>query len=88
MTIQPVLAQWMHYGWNSGWMWIWMAALWVIVILIVVAVARGIPRRDDRTRRYDVTRRAHDVLAERYARGEIDTDEYQTRSRELEKTAR
>jgi putative membrane protein len=81
MTVQPVLAQWMHYGWNAWWMWLWMALFWAIVIAIAIAVSRAATRRDDGTRR------AQDVLAERYARGEIDTDEYQTRSRELEKAA-
>lgn len=82
MTTLAVLAQWMHYGWNAWWMWIPMTVFWLAVIGIVVAVIRTAARRDDGGSR------AEDLLAERYARGEIDTDEYQTRSRELEKARR
>ena len=69
-----------HYddGWGS-WaaMSIGMVAFWVLVAVIVVAVVRSL-RDDGRRPRGD----ALQVLDERFARGDIDEQEYRTR-REL-----
>jgi putative membrane protein len=63
----------------SGWAWWWMAipmvVFWGAVAWVIVMVARrpsGFSRRD-----------ARDVLDERYARGEIDSEEYRTRRETL-----
>lgn len=67
--------------WVGGWgfHWIWMVVFWVAVIgLIVWAVARLAPTGADRT-----TDPARRLLDERYARGEIDDDEYRQRRNEL-----
>ena len=59
--------------------WIWMVVVWVVVIgLIVWAVARVAPSRDDRRRSS-----ARKILDERYARGDIDDEEYRHRRSEL-----
>lgn len=66
----------MWAGW--GFHWIWMVGFWVAVIgLIVWAVARIAPpgpSGGDEARR---------ILDERYARGELDDDEYRRRRHEL-----
>ena len=58
--------------------WGWMVLVWVVVIGVVVwAVVRitvTTPRRGDT---------AQDILDERYARGEIDDEEYERRRRSL-----
>ena len=77
-----LLAQLHMYGSSGWWMGIWMLIFWVLVIGGVVALARAGRRREGRNQR------ALDVLAERYAGGQIDTEEFHTRSRELEKAAR
>lgn len=82
MQFEAVLAQWMHYGGNAGWMWIPMALFWIAVIAVGVAMFRATTQRDTRSAT------ARDILAERYARGEIDADELQCRTRELEKVGR
>ncbi len=67
--------------WSAGWgfQWIWMVVFWAAVIgLIGFAVTRLAPAGPDRTRRS-----AHDLLDERYARGELDDDEYRRRRSEL-----
>lgn len=65
----------MWTGW--GWQWLWMVGFWaVVIVLIVWAVARLAPRTPDR---HD----ARTILDERYARGEIDDDEYRHRRSEL-----
>jgi uncharacterized membrane protein len=58
-----------------------MFLLWIVIIFFVVRFVthgnrpwRGAPASVDR---------AHDVLAERYARGEIEAEEFQTRSHTL-----
>jgi putative membrane protein len=58
---------------------LWMALLWVGVILLVVWAVRG---ADDRgpSARGD---RALGILEERFARGEVDAEEFAVRRREL-----
>ena len=74
-----------EYG-GGGWMWfggISMLLFWILVILVIIAIARwlfgggGAPggERDP----------ALDVLRERYARGEIDHEEFEAKKRELKK---
>ena len=77
-----LLGQVHMYGSSGWWMGIWMLMFWVLAIGGVVALVVAGRRREGRNQR------ARDVLAERYAGGEIDTDEFHTRSRELEKIAR
>ena len=66
---------WYHdgMGWG-GWllMTLVMVIFWALVVVAVVALFRGAePRKDHRT--------ADQLLDERFARGEIDAVEYQTR---------
>jgi putative membrane protein len=73
---------WRH-GWGSGggWAWLWgpILLLWVALIATVVwFVARAA-----RPRERSGVDRARDVLAERYARGELTTDEYRERLEQL-----
>lgn len=75
----------MQYGWNDGGWWIaWMIlSCGVIVALVWVAIRtlagdhRSEPPRDPK-----------DVLSERFARGEIDAEEYHERLGVLEETAK
>ncbi|MGB2567058.1 SHOCT domain-containing protein [Micromonospora citrea] len=64
----------MHGTGMAGWMWIWpllvVAALVVLAVLVVRAVAGG-PQPKARS--------ARQILDERYARGEIDEEEYRRR---------
>lgn len=67
---------WWHGGWN-WWDWLWMSAVmvafWGGLIWLVVTLVRG--------ERTGGTDRANpeDVLAERFARGEINEDDYRQR---------
>jgi putative membrane protein len=71
--------------WDGTWGWgalgmLWMALFWVgIVVLAIWAIRQfsdGSRGRSDR--------RALDILEERFARGEIDRDEFEERKRALE----
>ncbi len=69
--------------WGSGQGWIWMVLTWVIVIgLVVWVVARLAPRNGAQGRGRPGA--ARHILDERFARGEIDEDEYRRRRKELE----
>lgn len=67
---------WMDYqGYGMGWHWLgWlsMAFFWLILILLVLAVVKYL--KGDR--RSNAPPDALAVLEERYARGEIDREEY------------
>ena len=60
---------------EAGWHW-WFAPFWILLWLaLVVVVWRFAPWRGRRDRRVD----ARAILAERFARGEIDAAEYSAR---------
>lgn len=72
----------MHYGWNDGgWGIFWMIVSWGVIIALVWAAVRAFSRDDDRR---EPRRDPKDVLAERFAKGEIDAVEYHERLRVLE----
>jgi putative membrane protein len=80
----------MMFGWGSGWsvgswllMGIGMVVFWgVVVTLVIVLVRRS---RGGAEQSVALTHRssALDILAERFARGEIDEEEYGLRRRAL-----
>ncbi len=66
------------HGFFGGFMWIfWILIIAAVIWFIAVATRRdsGSPGRD---------KSAREILEERYARGEIDRDEYQQKKRDLE----
>ena len=76
----------MGSGGGMGWMWLfWLLLVLGVVVLVVVAVrALGGGVTDRTTDRRDVgprprRSRARELLDERYARGEITTEEYRDR---------
>ena len=71
---------WDHMsGWGGGWMWLWgtlMMLTWVALIAAAVwFVARSLTGQRPN--------RAGDILDERYARGELTTEEYRERVDQL-----
>ncbi len=94
LTATPALAQprgdgeWMwHSGWGGGGMifggGLLMAAFWVVVIVLIVLLVRRLggaapPHHPEQARPT-----ALDILRERYARGEIDKEEYEERRKTL-----
>jgi putative membrane protein len=67
------------YGWHGWWMgWMgWMWGFWIVVIVLVVwlAVRAGSQGRENPRARLT----PEEILRERLARGEIDTEEFQRR---------
>ncbi len=81
----------MWYGWHGGWGWggwlamaIVMLAFWAVIVAALVVVVRSLTQRRDQLppappgSSDDAVR----ILDERFARGEIDAEEYRSR-REL-----
>lgn len=69
------------WGWHHGWWWLvmtpvmvafWVAAVWLVVSLV-----------QDRAPQRDRTEEAERILAERYARGELEADEYRRRLEDI-----
>lgn len=75
-------------GWadGHGWMgfgWIFMVLFWVLIIVGIIALLRwlGISGKNVR----DESRKTPlEILQERYARGEIEREEYEQKRRDLE----
>lgn len=75
-------------GWidGYGWMgpgWIVMIIFWALVVAAAIALVRWFGMRDRESG--DARRRTPlEILQERYARGEIERDEYEQKRRDLE----
>ena len=67
------------YGWGAGHM-IFLLIFWIAVIFGVVFVIQNLSGTDRSTSRAS---RALDVLSERYAKGEIDREEYLRRRQDI-----
>jgi putative membrane protein len=69
---------WMWGAWGLGMM-VMMLVFWGLVIAGVVLAVRWLTGHGERSR----PDRALDILRERYARGEIDKDEFEAKQRDL-----
>ncbi len=82
-------SDWDHMnGWGGGWMWLWGPAMMILFVVLIVWLVRASdnsPRHDlpPGSMPRDPTDRGREILAERYAKGELSTDEYQERVRQL-----
>ena len=81
----------MHgYGYANGWMRLWgpiMMIFWIAVLGVVAwPMVRAMNGRRPVPSAPDGADRAREILAERYARGEINTEEYAERLNRLTAT--
>ena len=91
LVLSPVLGWAFRSGGHGPWMmggWMWymlvfMVAFWGLVIWAVVALVRGLssPRGSNGTS--DHSGMGLEILKQRYARGEIDKQEYEEKKRGL-----
>jgi putative membrane protein len=74
---------------GPGWGWLFMALLLAGLVLVVVVLVRVLAGGTSGGPAAGAVaagqQRARQILAERYARGEINTEEYQARLRALER---
>ena len=69
---------WMWGAWGLGMM-VMMLVFWGAVIIGIVVAIRWLAAHGDRSR----SDRALDILRERYARGDINKDEFEAKQRDL-----
>ena len=74
-------------GWGGGWGWGWfglihMVLWWFLIILGIVVLAKWLFGGSSPGRQAPI-QRALEILAERYARGEIDKKEFDEKRRDL-----
>jgi putative membrane protein len=94
----PALAQWgenrtwhmgpgMMGGWGMGWFGgIFMMVFWILVLVGLVFLIKWLVQATNRVKSdAGSSNRALEILKERYARGEIDTAEFETMKLELSK---
>ena len=84
-VLSTVLAQhWDHddHMMGGGGWWLW-GILMMIVVLAAIAVVVWLIVRSVQYGRWWHTRSPRDILNDRYARGEIDTEEYEERISKL-----
>ena len=81
-----------HDGWNDGWFggghMIFGPILWIVALVLVVVAAVALVRwlgagGQGAGPQGTASKSALDILSDRYARGEIDTAEYEERKRTL-----
>ena len=67
-------------GWESGWMWLWGVAMIALFVTLIVGLLRtsGAATPKSSPERPPMER-AREILAERYARGDLTTEQYRER---------
>lgn len=71
---------WGHMGgWGGGWMWLWGVAMMVLFTTSLIWLLRGFEARPT----HNPEDRARAILAERYANGDLSTEEYRERVTEI-----
>ncbi len=73
------------YGWNGGWGWggmFGMSLFWILVVVAIVALVRAI-WSGGAVAEPPQQKTALDILNERYARGEIEREEFEQKKRDL-----
>lgn len=72
----------LYFGHMSGWGFngtVMMILFWAFIILLIVWAIRGFSQE----RPPDQKRTALDILKDRYAKGEIDKEEFETKKKDL-----
>lgn len=85
-----MMGNWGEFGWwGMGFGFLFMALFWLLIVLGIVALIRWLMRESQSGRAQDESILPRDktpleIVQERYARGEIDRDEYEQKRRDLE----
>lgn len=84
LTVLADEGGWGHMGgWGGAWMWFWGITMMVLFVAAIVWIARAVAGPSQPRTPADPNDRGRQILAERYARGELSTEEYRERLNEL-----
>jgi putative membrane protein len=70
-------------GWVPGFGWILMLLFWVLVIVGILAIVKWLVSGPGTGNSTAAPKTPLEILEERYARGEIDRDEFEQKKRDL-----
>ncbi|OGZ79276.1 MAG: hypothetical protein A2528_01370 [Candidatus Staskawiczbacteria bacterium RIFOXYD2_FULL_37_9] len=71
------------YGYGAGWLGvILMILFWALVIILIVMLARGLTGQNKKSSDNNGNS-AMDILKERYAKGEINKEEFKAKKKDL-----
>ncbi len=75
----------MNFGFGpfSGFGWIFMLLWWVLIAVGIVAFIRWLANQSRDTRNHDHEKSPLDILKERYAKGEINKEEFEEKKKDL-----
>ncbi|MDT8384136.1 MAG: SHOCT domain-containing protein [Gammaproteobacteria bacterium] len=72
-----------NWGWGMGFGWFFMILFWALVILGIVAIVKWLAGSSG-AGGAPPSKTARQILEERYARGEIEREEFEQKKRDLE----
>ena len=68
----------MDWGWGMGFGWLFMILFWALVIIGIIVLIRWLADQSGSRAKTPI-----EILKERYARGEIQREEYEQKKRDL-----
>lgn len=72
------------FGWGTGFGWIFMILFWLLIIAGLIAIVKWLTGGSESNAGMPPAKTARQILEERYARGEIDHEEFEQKKRDIE----